>query len=104
MGRNAPPRPLAPSLPQQIDTPARTAGQPAPLLLRTIRFLRAIAPKTRTPQKLRHSGEFLEEAGGGNRTRINSLEGYSFTTKLRPQKRLDLRNRASIQGHLLLRL
>jgi hypothetical protein len=29
----------------------------------------------------------LNKAGGGNRTHNNSLEGYGFTTKLRPQWR-----------------
>lgn len=29
--------------------------------------------------------DFENEAGSENRTRINSLEGYGFTTKLCPQ-------------------
>ncbi len=28
---------------------------------------------------------FSQEAGGGNRTRMISLEGWSFTTKLHPR-------------------
>jgi hypothetical protein len=36
------------------------------------------------PLDLNDSRGFLLEAGSENRTRINSLEGYGFTTKLCP--------------------
>ncbi len=38
------------------------------------------------------SGKFELEAGSENRTRINSLEGYGFTTKLCPHISTKLAN------------
>ena len=35
-------------------------------------------------QKAETIERFVNKAGSGNRTRINSLEGYGFTTKLCP--------------------
>jgi hypothetical protein len=42
------------------------------------------SPNLPTSEIEKWAGGF-REAGGGNRTRINSLEGCGFTTKLRPQ-------------------
>ena len=43
--------------------------------------------------------KLTQKAGGGNRTRVISLEGWSFTTKLHPRShRLNVANQSSIIG------
>ena len=48
-------------------------------------YYKKICVEIRKPLKALSIKGFGREAGSGNRTRINSLEGYSFTTKLRPR-------------------
>lgn len=56
------------------------------------KFTQFSRPNTRLqtkekPRKRNVYGVFEDGAGGGNRTRVTSLEGWSFTTKQHPRLR-----------------